>query len=297
MKISTPLIWLCSLIAVFVLVYAGLGLFWQDGSGPTTFTTLRGQTVSISGSGIYRYDTTFFSGGFRGNDAISVFLQVPLLITAIWLYRRGSLRGGFLLAGSLGYVLYNSFSLGTSAAYNPLFLLYTATFCAGLFAFGMFWSQVDFAALPAHILPKMPARGAAMVLFFAGIATALLWLSDILPPLMQGSTPGFLGPYTTAITYFMDLGMITPFCLLAGSWLLRRDARGYLVGLMLLYLLALMGVIVVAQTIFQVNAGVVFTTAQYIGMIGSWLVMGSVAIGFVANMLRNLSGAAIKTAP
>jgi hypothetical protein len=289
MKISKPLIWLCLLIALFVLVYAGLGLFWQDGGSPTPFTTLRGQTVEISGKGIYRYDTSFFYGGFRGNDAISLFVELPLLITAILLYRRGSLRGGCLLAGSLAYVLYNSFSLGTSAAYNPLFLLYTATFCASLFAIGMLWAQVDFESLSKRVLPKFPARGAAYLLFFVGIATALLWLSDIVPPLMQGATPGFLGPYTTAITYFMDLGIITPLCLLAGYWLLRHDARGYLVGFMLLYLLALMGVIVVAQTIFQVNAGVVFTTSQYIGMIGSWVVMGSIAIGFVSNFLWNLS--------
>jgi hypothetical protein len=277
------------LISLLILIYAGLGLFWQSGGSPFTFTSLRGQTVEIAGQGIYRFDTIFFSAGFRGNDAITVFLQVPLMISALLLYRRGSLRGGFALAGALAYTLYNSFSLGTSAAYNPLFLLYVATFGASLFAFGLLWAQVDFAALQKRVSPKMPARGAAIFLFIAGVMTALLWLSDILPPLMQGNPPALLGPYTTAITYFMDLGIITPLCLLAGGWLLRRNARGYLVGFMLLYLLALMGVIVVAQTICQVQAGVIFSTGQFIGMIGSWVVMGSIATGLVAGMLRNLT--------
>jgi hypothetical protein len=290
MKISKQLIFLCWLIALLILVYAGLGLFWQNEGGPSTFTTLRGQTVEIYGQGIYRYDTPFFSAGFRGNDAVTVFLQVPLLILALLLYGRGSFRGGFLLAGSLAYVLYNSFSLGTSAAYNPLFLLYTATFTTSLFAFGILWAQMDFAALPKRILPKMPTRGAAIYLFLAGSVTALLWLSDILPPLLaQGNPPAFLGPYTTAITYFMDLGVIIPLCLLAGVWLLRGEPRGYLIGFMLLYLLALMGFIVVWQTVFQINAGVIFTTAQLIGMIGSWIILGSIASGFVIKMLRNLS--------
>jgi hypothetical protein len=289
MKISKHLIWLCWLIALFIIIYAGLGLFWQNGGSSTTFTTLRGQTVDIYGRGIYRFDTIFFSAGFRGNDAVTVFLELPLLIIAILLYRRGSLRGGFLLAGSLAYVLYNSFSLGTSAAYNPLFLLYIATFTASLFAMGMLWEQIDFNALQNHIKPGMPRRGAAIYLFIGGIATALLWLSDILPPLMQGNPPSLLGPYTTSITYFMDLSIVTPFCLLAGIWLLRRDSRGYLLGFMLLYLLALMGFIVMGQTAFQIRAGIVFSTGQFIGMIGSWVVMGSIAIGFVVNMLRNLS--------
>ena len=289
MKISKALISLCWLLTAFLLIYAGLGLFWQNGGNPSSFTTLHGQTVDIVGQGIYGYDTVFFSAGFRGNDAVTVFMEIPLLIIAILLYQRGSLRGGFMLAGSLAYVLYNSFSLGTSAAYNALFLLYVATFTASLFALGILWSQFDFAALHKRVLPKMPGHGAAIYLIIAGIATALLWLSDILPALMQGKPPSLLGPYTTAITYFMDLGMITPLCVLAGAWLLRHDARGTLLGFMLLYLLALMGFIVIGQTVFQVRAGIVFSTGQLVGMIGSWVVMGSIAVGFVVNMLLNLS--------
>lgn len=289
MKISKNLIRLCWLIALLALIYAGLGLFWQTAGSPATFTTLRGESVEIAGNGLYRYDTVFFSAGFRGNDAVTILLELPLLVLAILLYRRGSLRGGFLLAGSLAYFLYNSFSLGTSAAYNPLFLLYVGTFTASLFACGILWAQFDFTALQTRVLPRMPRRGAAIYLIFAGAATALLWLSDILPQLAQGLPPVTLGPYTTSITYFVDLAVITPACFLAGAWLLRKEPRGYLLGFILLYLLALMGFIVLGQTIFQLNAGIVFNTGQLIAMIGSWLVMGSIAIGFVILWLRNLT--------
>jgi len=101
MTISKTLIRLCWLIVLFVLTYSALGLFYQNGGSPFTFTTLRGQSVDIYGQGIYRYDTIFFSAGFRGNDAVTVFLEIPLLIIAIVIYGRGSLRGGFLLADSL----------------------------------------------------------------------------------------------------------------------------------------------------------------------------------------------------
>ena len=49
MKISQSLIRLCVLIALLVLVYSGLGLFWQNGGSPASFTSLRGQTVEIAG--------------------------------------------------------------------------------------------------------------------------------------------------------------------------------------------------------------------------------------------------------
>lgn len=290
MKRSKALIVLASLAGLLVFTYAAIGLFVMGDGQPSTFTTLRGQEVEIYGQGIYQLDTTFFGAGFRGADMITVFLAMPLMAVSIWLYARGSLRGGFLLVGSLVYTLYSALSLGTAAAYNPLFLMYTAAFTASLFALGLAWTQIDFAALPQRLLPKMPRRGAAVYLIFGGIATALLWFSDLLPPLLQsGSAPALLGPYTTTITYFIDLGLITPACLLAGTWLLRGNPRGYLLGFALLYLLTLMGCIVLGQTIFQTNAGVVFSTGQLIAMIGSWIVMGAIAVGFVVKMLKNVA--------
>ena len=289
MKTSKPLIVLSCLVALLALIYAGLGLFWLDGGSSYPFTTLRGQSVDIFGQGVYRNDMIFFAAGFRGTDMVTVFLAVPLMLVATWFYGRGSLRGGFLLLGSLAYMLYNAFSLGTSAAYNPLFLLYVATFAASWFAFFLAWRQVDFAALSTNPLPKMPRRGVANFLFISGGVTALLWMSDLLPPLLQGNPPALLGPYTTAITYFIDLGVITPLCMLAGMWLLRRDPRGSLAGFALLYLLALMGFIVLGQTTFQINAGIMFSPGQLIGMIGSWIVMGGIAIGFAVSILAGLN--------
>ena len=285
MKISKTLILLSSLIALLAAVYAAVGLFWLGDGAPFAFTSPRGQQVELFGRGVYRFDTTFFASGFRGADLITLFLAVPLMIAAIWHYRRGSLRGGLVLIASLVYMLYNGLSLGAGAAYNPLFLLYTALFSASLFALGIAWAQIDFAALPTT-----PRRGAAIFLVIGGIVTALLWLSDLLPPLLQGGhPPALLGPYTTPITYFIDLALITPACLLAGRWLLRGDPRGAVAGFALLYLLALMGCIVLSQTLFQINAGVAFNPAQLVAMIGSWIVMGAIAVWFVVKILRNIA--------
>lgn len=54
-----------------------------------------------------------------------MFVGIPMLIFAIFLYRRGSLRSGLLLTGVLACFLYNSASVAFGAAYNPLYLLYT----------------------------------------------------------------------------------------------------------------------------------------------------------------------------
>src|SRR5205823_6184751 len=120
MKQSHAVVGLAALIAALALIAAGTGLFWQDASRPFSFTTLRGQTVEMYGRGLYRFDTRFMGAGNRGTDAVTLVLGIPLLATATLRYRRGSLRSGLLLLGTLAYFLYVYASLALNAAYNNL---------------------------------------------------------------------------------------------------------------------------------------------------------------------------------
>jgi len=134
-RTSSAVVWLAALIALLALVAAGTGLFWLSGDGPLTVTTVRGETVELYGRGLYRDDSVFKGAGFRGTDAVTLVLAIPLLVITTLLYRRGSLGGGLLLTGTLGFFLYNYASLALGAAYNNLFLVYVALFGASLFAF------------------------------------------------------------------------------------------------------------------------------------------------------------------
>jgi hypothetical protein len=90
MKTSNLVIWLSALIVVLALVAASIGLFWQAGGSSFTFTTLRGDTVSIAGQGLYRYDTTLVAMVFQAGDAVTLVLGIPALIFSLLRYRRGS---------------------------------------------------------------------------------------------------------------------------------------------------------------------------------------------------------------
>ena len=94
MKISKAVIWLSAAIIILALAATCTGLFWQGGSGPLSFSTLRGQTTEIYGQGLYRYDTVFSGSGAKGQDLVTLVLGIPFLLITLLLYRRGSLRGG-----------------------------------------------------------------------------------------------------------------------------------------------------------------------------------------------------------
>ena len=278
MKISKSVITLSILTGLLALIQAGAGLFWTGGgSGPFPFTTLHGQTVQMNGRGIYALDTYFRAPIARGTDAVTLLVAIPLLLTAVWLYRRGSLRGGLLLVGALSYLLYNAASVALGTAYNNLFIVYIAYFSASLFAFILAFNAIDTRKLGARIGQGSPIRGIAILMFVSGLALLAAWLGDIIGPLLNGGVPA-IASYTTEITYVFDLGIIAPTCFLTGILLLRRASMGYLLGTMMTITLAVVGLMVATQTLFQLQAGISLTLAEFIGKSGSFMALAIVAV-------------------
>jgi hypothetical protein len=56
-KYQSALKWLVLLIWLLALCAAGAGLFYQTSGEPYSFTSHRGEAVSLAGRGLYRYDT------------------------------------------------------------------------------------------------------------------------------------------------------------------------------------------------------------------------------------------------
>jgi hypothetical protein len=289
MKQNSTLNWLVPLIIILAVVAAGFGLFARGGDGPFQFTTLHGMTVQMDGRGLYRNDSLFSAATFRGTDVITLLVSIPLLVVAFALYLRCSLRGGLLLAGALSYFLYIGASMTFGAAFNSLFLVYTGLFSASLFAFIVVLTNFDLKNLPARALPGLPHRGISIFMFVAGLGTLALWLSELLGPLLAGDAPGTLGPYTTTFTYGFDSALITPSAVITGVSLLRRKPLGYLLAAPIMILCTLNGIVVLASTVAQTLVGIIFPVGVYIGMIGSWVVMGAFAVGLTLAFFRNFS--------
>jgi len=289
MKQHSALNWLIPLIAVVAIATAAVGLFSQGGDGPFTFTTIHGNTVELYGEGVYRNDSLFVGGLFRGTDTITLFVSLPLLLTSFVFHRRGSMRGSIFMIGMLMYFLYIGVTYTFSAIFNPLFLVYTALFSASLFALIIALTSFDAPSLANKVTLNMPRRGIAIFMFVAGFGTLFLWLSELIGPILMGQVPANLGPYTTMFTHGFDSAVITPATVITGIYLLKRKSLGYLLAAPLLILCTLIGVVVIAQTVSQTMVGIVFPIGVYIGMVGSWVVMGAFAIGLAIAFFRNTS--------
>ncbi|MCS7011793.1 MAG: hypothetical protein NZL98_10530 [Anaerolineales bacterium] len=128
----------------------------------------------------------------------------------------------------------------------------------------------------------------SVFLMVVGFGTLLIWLSEVIPPLLTGAAPSLIGPYTTLFTHGFDSAVITPAAVLTGILVWQRRPPGYLLAAPIMLFCVLVGVVVIGQSISQALAGLVFPIPVYIGMVGSWVVMGGFALGLTRSFFRNL---------
>lgn len=284
MKYRSTIRWLVLLIGILALIAAGAGLFWSTPAGqPYEFTSHRGQTVTIYGRGLYRYDTASSVAQMQGNDFTTLALGLPLLAISAWLAGRSSLRGQLLLTGTLGFFLYTYLSMAVNTAYNELFLVYVALFSLSLYAFILSMLSIDLGSLPQRFSERLPRKAIAGLLFASGSFLLLAWLGRIVPPLLQGQTPP-LDNNTTLVIQTLDLGLITPLAFLAGILLLRRSAWGYLLASVTVMKLLTMGTAVSVMGVNMALHGVPVSPVE----LGVFPTLTLVNAGLAIALLKNI---------
>lgn len=204
-------------------------------------------------------------------------LGVPLLHGVLWWARRGSLRAALLLPGALGWFLYVYATLAVRAAFNDLFLLYTALFAASLWGFMIALATVWTVPLQPRAGRELPRRSVGVLLLVSGVATAVIWLGPVLAAQLASRVPARLDTYTTLVTEALDTAVITPAVFVAAVLIFRREARGYVLAVPLLVLETFLAPMIAAQTVSQLAAGVKLTPGEIVGPVSGFVLLAVVA--------------------
>ncbi len=168
--------------------------------------------------------------------------------------------------------------------------MYTALFSVAGFSFGY----------SVYLLSKTPWKqgnhphsrnwGTAFFLFLAG-ASALIWLSMIIPALISGDFSEFIDVNTTEPTFALDIGIIFPLFTVCGVALLKQREFGYRFTPVLLTFYSLVGALVAVQTIVQHGYGIEIPLPQMIGLVSSFIALGATAlIVNIRFMKRDIKG-------
>jgi len=206
-------------------------------SGTLTVLALIASAVGVFYPAVFR-DTAVTAGNARGTDLVILVVALPALVIAMVLTARGSLRAQIVWLGALGYILYNALFFAFAIAFNPLFLIYIAVLSLALWSLVALLKALDVASLRAHFTEHLPIRTIALYLMITTALFALTWLRDIVPALVNGTTPISLDgtKMLTNPIQVVDFAAGFPLTILAAVWLWQRKAWGYaLAGLFLVY--------------------------------------------------------------
>lgn len=179
---------------------------------------------------LYR-DNAFVTTTWKGNDMITLFLVIPVFITALIFTVRGSIRAKLVLIGVLDYALYNYgfYLFGTS--FNVFFLLYVTLFGLSIFALILNVTSIDLDQIKQYTHPDMPVKFIAGYMLFVAFGLSLAYMLQSIGFIFTGELPDIItrSGNPTSIVFALDLTLLIPFFILGACWLLKRNPWGLVI--------------------------------------------------------------------
>jgi hypothetical protein len=205
---------------------------WLWLSVPIAILAMAGSVVGIAFEDrIYGQETANWAAQSVGQDIANLVAYAVLLLLAL-LAGRGSVRAYLAWTGVLVYSVYTYAIYVFDIHFGPLFLVWLAVFGLSVYALIGAVANVDPERVRATLTGRAPVRSTGGVLIGIGAAFALLWLSEIIPPLFSGTVPQAVAEagVPTNPVHVLDLALFLPGAILAGVLLTRRRAWGYVLA-------------------------------------------------------------------
>lgn len=244
-KILATLVFLIVILAGWA---AATGIFSSQGEGSYEIQTIRNRTVTIYGLGLYRHMSADVAIQGIAQDYVTLFLALPLLLFAFFWARKGTLRSLLFLAGILSYIFLTYLFYMNMAMFNELFLVYVSLAGMTFFALALTLLSIGTEKLSSNFQEKTPVKFIGGFLIFNATCIALLWLSIIVPPLLDGSiVPVSVEHYTTLTVQAFDLALFLPLSFLSGLLLRKKSNFGFLMAPVYLVFLSLLMTALIAK--------------------------------------------------
>ena len=178
------------------------------------------------GAGWPYRDNPLIVATFRGQDLITLFVAVPLLVAGLVLERRGSARGRVLWLAMLFNALYSYLFYAVGAAFNAFFLLYVAIVGLALYALLFSVPRLRFDATATTSIGRTVRVVGIAYLLLVATGLGLLWAGLSASYLVTGVVPAPIvaSGHPTGVVFAIDLLFIVPPMVIGAIGLIRRRA-------------------------------------------------------------------------
>lgn len=218
------------LIALLSIIASATGIFgtWVLEGTTEPFESVRGDTVTLFGRGIYAHMSDMVALQGAAQDLITLFIAVPALILSGMRTKRPGFKRLVLFTGVAAYFAVTYAIYLFMAYYNVLFLVYAALTGLSVNLLVRLLVECFGYSISSETIQAPFAGTNGVVLMIVSGVMALLWLSSVVPPLIDGTRfPAILEHSTTLVVQGIDLALLLPWAFMSGLWLLRGRRAGY----------------------------------------------------------------------
>lgn len=253
----------------------------------SVFIAILAALTSIGGllrPDLYR-DNPFVKTTWLGNDAVTLFIAIPILVAALVYSARGSAKGQLIWMGMLDYMLYNYAFYIFGAAFNVFFLLYAALLALSIFALIFGLTNLDVNRISQQVRKEAPVKWIGGYFLFVASGLGLVYLIQSIGFIATGNVPAIvtISGHPTNVVFALDLTLLIPWLILGALWLMKRQPWGYVIAGILNVKGPIYTLILAVNSILVVNAGIAETSE--LPLWGLLTVLGLIAsIFFYVNM-------------
>ena len=226
--------------------------------------------------GLYR-DNAFVTTTWLGNDAVTLFLAVPILVVAMIVSNRGSLKAQLIWMGALDYMLYNYAFYLFGAAFNWFFLLYAALLALSIFALIFGLIKLDVNGISQQFRKDAPVKWIGGYFIFVASGLGLVYLIQSIGFIATDNVPAIvtMSGHPTNVVFALDLTLLLPWLILGALWLMKRQPWGYVIAGILSVKGPLYTLVLAVNSVLVVNAGISETSE--LPLWGTLTVLGLIA--------------------
>lgn len=240
--------------------------------------------------GLYR-DNAFVTTTWLGNDAVTLFLAVPILVLALIFSARGSMRAKLVWLGALDYMLYNYAFYLFGAAFNAFFLLYVALLGLSIFALIFSLVNLDVDRVRQQFNERIPVKWIGGYFLFVAVGLGVVYLMQSIAFILTGQLPAIvtLSEHPTNVVFALDLTLLVPWLVVGAVWLMKRRPWGYVIAGILSVKGPLYTLVLSVNSILVQKAGL--SSTSELPLWGTLTLLGLIASAFFFGNMKSASQA------
>lgn len=234
---------------------------------------------------LYR-DNAFVTTTWLGNDAVTLFLAIPILVAAMLFSQRGSLKAQLIWMGALDYMLYNYAFYLFGAAFNAFFLIYAALLGLSIFALIFGLVNLDAEGIHRQFPGRTPVKWIGGYFLFVAAGLSLIYVAQSIAFIASGQLPAIvtITEHPTNVVFALDLTLLIPWLAVGAVWLIKRQPWGYVIAGILSIKGPLYTLVLGINSVLVMNAGL--TETSELPLWGTLTVLGLAAGGLLFGNMR-----------